>query len=108
MPISLTLPRYDRYIIPGPTMSLRYLTALLGSLVSTQVYAQQNPLYLPTAEPAGVNFTRLFTNEIIFRDTWKKDSWNGLTTFAKAPPLRCFGTEAEVPFDVAVLGMLSI
>ena len=86
-------------------MSLRYLTALLGLLVSTQADAQQNPLSVPTSEPAGVNFTRLFSNEIIFADTWKKDTWNGLTTFARAPPLRCFGTEAEVPFDVAVLGM---
>ncbi|KAK7689088.1 hypothetical protein QCA50_007779 [Cerrena zonata] len=85
-------------------MSLRYLTALLSLLVSTQAYAQQNPLSVPSTGPQDVNFTRLFSNEIIFADTWKKDTWNGLTTFARAQPLRCFGTEAEVPFDVAVLG----
>lgn len=86
-------------------MSLRYLTALLGLLVSTQAYAQQNPLSVTTTAPAEVNFTRLFSNEIIFADTWQKDTWNGLTTFARAPPLRCFGAESNVPFDVAVLGM---
>ncbi|PCH36264.1 Arginase/deacetylase [Wolfiporia cocos MD-104 SS10] len=38
------------------------------------------------------------------RDLWTSQEWNGLTTFAGAKPLRCFGADAEVPYDVAVLG----
>jgi agmatinase len=35
---------------------------------------------------------------------WTRESWTGLTTFARAPPLRCWGAEKDVPFDVAVIG----
>ncbi|CCL99229.1 uncharacterized protein FIBRA_01244 [Fibroporia radiculosa] len=35
---------------------------------------------------------------------WAEQGWNGLTTFAGALPLRCFGADAGVLFDVAVLG----
>ena len=37
-------------------------------------------------------------------EAWRRTAWNGLTTFAHAPPLRCFGEEAGVPYDVAVIG----
>lgn len=84
-------------------MSFRTLSAILGLLV-TQTFSEQNPLTVPTIEPSGINYTRLFSNEMIFTDTWSKDSWNGLTTFAKAPPLRCFGSDAGILYDVAVLG----
>ncbi|KZT11598.1 agmatinase [Laetiporus sulphureus 93-53] len=51
-----------------------------------------------------VNFTKLFSSDGIFVETWTQKSWNGLTTFAKSTPLRCFGVDSETPYDVAVLG----
>ncbi|KZT64482.1 Arginase/deacetylase [Daedalea quercina L-15889] len=35
---------------------------------------------------------------------WMQQGWNGLTTFAGAAPMRCFGADGSVLFDVAVLG----
>ncbi|TFY61649.1 hypothetical protein EVJ58_g4383 [Rhodofomes roseus] len=40
----------------------------------------------------------------VYKEAWTRESWNGLTTFAAATPLRCFGLDAESPYDVAVLG----
>ncbi|OBZ75176.1 putative agmatinase 1 [Grifola frondosa] len=51
-----------------------------------------------------VNFTQLFSSELLFAQSWAKTSWNGLTTFAGATPLRCFGADEAVKYDVAVLG----
>lgn len=38
----------------------------------------------------------------------QKSSWNGLTTFARAEPLRCLGADQEAKYDVAVLGICII
>ncbi len=35
---------------------------------------------------------------------WTRSDFNGLTSFAHAPPVRCFGADAETEYDVAVLG----
>jgi agmatinase len=35
---------------------------------------------------------------------WSKESWNGLVTFGRAPPLRCWGVGGDALFDVAVVG----
>ena len=55
---------------------------------------------------AALNFTELFAayGGDLSNEAWTRSSWHGLTTFAHAPPLRCFGEDAGVPFDVAVLG----
>lgn len=55
----------------------------------------------------AVNFTQLFSKEIIFADVWHMENWNGLTTYAAAKPLRCFGSDASTKYDVAVLGMVA-
>ncbi|KAI0078956.1 Arginase/deacetylase [Panus rudis PR-1116 ss-1] len=83
-----------------------YALALAFVLTSAECEssAQQTTLTVPTPSNPELNFTKLFTNELIFHDTWSKDSWNGLTTFAKATPLRCFGRDAATLYDVAVLG----
>ncbi|PCH38435.1 agmatinase [Wolfiporia cocos MD-104 SS10] len=67
---------------------------------------EQFPTRVPaewTQDPT-VNFTKLFSPDLIFKETWATESWNGLTTFARSTPLRCFGVDAETPYDVAVLG----
>ncbi|EPT03647.1 hypothetical protein FOMPIDRAFT_1158428 [Fomitopsis schrenkii] len=38
-----------------------------------------------------------------FKEPWSRESY-GLTTFAAAPPLRCFGVDSETSYDIAVLG----
>jgi hypothetical protein len=35
---------------------------------------------------------------------WGTDAWNGLVTFGHAPPVRCWGADKDVPFDIAVIG----
>lgn len=86
---------------------LSALSALALALVrSPSVLAQdQFPASIPIPQgPDATNFTKLFSSELVFRETWAKDTWNGLTTFARAQPLRCFGSDADSPYDVAVLG----
>ena len=56
--------------------------------------------------PSPINFTQLFSKEFLGPEIWSAQGMNGITTFAKAPPLRCFGSEASTKYDVAVLGML--
>jgi len=59
----------------------------------------------PESVIGTVNFTKLFgSGEKQTVQTWSPAAWNGLTTFAKTQPLRCFGEDASVPYDVAVLG----
>lgn len=56
--------------------------------------------------PPDTNFTQLFSDPVLpaFKEPWSRESY-GLTTFAAATPLRCFGVDSETPYDVAVLGM---
>ncbi|KAI0086647.1 agmatinase [Irpex rosettiformis] len=56
------------------------------------------------AYPSPVNFTQLFSGELLGPHAWSAQDMNGITTFARAPPLRCFGSEAATKYDVAVLG----
>ena len=58
-------------------------------------------------DAAQLNFTELFGayGGDLSNDAWRPSAWNGLTTFARAPPLRCFGPDAVgTAYDVAVLG----
>ena len=58
-----------------------------------------------TVDFQSVNFTELFSYpDAMMPHTWAKETWNGVTTFARTTPLRCFGSDADVPYDVAVLG----
>lgn len=38
------------------------------------------------------------------RPSWSRERWSGLVSFAGAPPLRCWGDDAEIAYDVAVIG----
>ncbi|KZV81236.1 hypothetical protein EXIGLDRAFT_779931 [Exidia glandulosa HHB12029] len=38
------------------------------------------------------------------RQSWTKERWNGLVSFAAAPPLRCWGDDEDIAYDVAVIG----
>ena len=67
----------------------------------------QYPVGIVNAETLGsFNFSEIFAayGSDMSNGAWARDSWNGLTTFARAPPLRCFGADSETPYDVAVLG----
>lgn len=86
---------------------------LAVSLLSDHVAAQQDrgvqyPAALPSASNEGVDFMSLFGASSIMPGTeaWAPQDWNGLTTFAKTTPLRCFGVDADIPYDVAILGRM--
>ena len=72
--------------------------------------AQQTPLASSIAYPepldANVNFTEVFSpySDALSPGKWSRESWNGMTTFAHATPLRCFGSDDGVNYDVAVIG----
>lgn len=56
---------------------------------------------------SAVDFAELFdpgADNAPGRPSWSRERWNGLVSFADAPPLRCWGKETEVAFDVAVIG----
>lgn len=89
-------------MLSQPILAKLFLSVIAFS--ATEALAQQIPLSPVVQTPDSINLTRLFSNELIFTDTWTKESWNGLTTFARATPLRCFGSDAAIPFDVAVVG----
>ncbi|OCH89089.1 agmatinase [Obba rivulosa] len=86
-------------------MSMSSLAVILSLTLS--VVAQQQRLVgttLSSLANQNVNFTHVFAAESVLAESWAETSWNGLTTFARAGPLRCFGVESETPYDVAVLG----
>lgn len=86
-------------------LSALIVLALTHSNSPAAARQEQFHTRIPTPLAAdAVNFTKLFSSELVFRETWSKESWNGLTTFARSTPLRCFGSDADVPYDVAVLG----
>lgn len=82
--------------------------AIVSTFFVTLVLAQQVPVSgveYPESVIGTQNFTKLFgTSDKKSVQTWSSQSWNGLTTFAKTQPLRCFGEDAGVAYDVAVLG----
>lgn len=70
--------------------------------------AQQTTLGYPAPIDHDANFTKLFSSDFLTDKTWARETWNGVTTFAKTAPLRCFGSELGVGYDVAVLGELLV
>lgn len=80
-------------------------SVVVASFVS-DAFAQeaQRLLGYPSPVDQAINFTKLFSGDILSHQTWSKESWNGLTSFAKAIPLRCFGSDSGVDYDVAVIG----
>ncbi|TCD70577.1 hypothetical protein EIP91_002607 [Steccherinum ochraceum] len=84
--------------------------ALICSIFLSLALAQQYPLIgveYPESVIGNVNFTKLFSTgdkKSSGIHTWAKGAYDGLTTYARTQPLRCFGEDAGVPYDVAVLG----
>ncbi|KAI0345189.1 agmatinase [Trametopsis cervina] len=80
---------------------IKWATVLFALVLSASAEVQ-HPVGI--AYPTPINFTDLFTSEVIAPHVWAKEDWNGITTFAKAQPLRCFGSDSDTKYDVAVLG----
>ncbi|KAF8510599.1 hypothetical protein JB92DRAFT_3089113 [Gautieria morchelliformis] len=59
--------------------------------------------YLPSEDAVNLPESLLST-PLSMSDPY---SWNGLTTFATAAPLRCLGVDAAQKYDVAILGMVN-
>ncbi|TBU28994.1 agmatinase [Dichomitus squalens] len=84
--------------------------SVVAIVVSQAVQALGNiqyPVGIVNAETFGsLNFTEIFAayGGDMSNAAWARSAWNGLTTFARAPPLRCFGADFETGYDVAVLG----
>lgn len=87
-------------------MKLTTTVALALALAGSQAFGQQQVLAsshrVHSNEPA--NITELFSVERLNQATWTREAWNGLTTFARSAPLRCFGADEDSPYDVAVIG----
>ncbi|KAI0648294.1 Arginase/deacetylase [Trametes meyenii] len=66
----------------------------------------QYPVGVVNAGDYGaLNFTEVFASvPDMSNAAWERDSFHGLTTFARARPLRCFGADADSSYDVAVVG----
>lgn len=95
--------------------SLFSLLSLLPAYFISCTLAKQYPLTGTHAHQTSlydqVNFTTLFAPSSFDHKSgpvtaWAPNTkvWNGLTTFASAKPLQCFGGSDET-YDVAVLGM---
>ena len=83
--------------------------AIVASLVrDASAQQDQSPMaaQYQTQLGHGVNFTELFASDPLspYSSEKPQNAWNGITTFAKATPLRCFGADSGVGYDVAVLG----
>ena len=82
-----------------------FLAVITAATAVSSAQETQRALHFP--DPIGlsdVNFTKLFSSELAYPETWSREAWNGVTTYARTTPLRCFGTDSEVEYDVAVLG----
>ncbi|KAI0718552.1 agmatinase [Cerioporus squamosus] len=67
----------------------------------------QYPIGIVNTETYGaLNFTAIFAAYGGDKSNarWTRYDFNGLTSFAHSPPVRCFGADAETEYDVAVLG----
>ena len=65
------------------------------------------PVGIVNTEAYGtLNFTEIFTpfGADMSNAAWAREAYNGLTSFARAPPIRCFGADADTGYDVAVIG----
>ena len=89
--------------------------AALALVVSHALHAcayVEYPVGVVSTEAYGaLNFSEIFSSAHGLGGTddksnmaWTRSAFNGLTTFAHAPPVRCFGADAERGYDVAVLG----
>lgn len=58
---------------------------------------------------ASLEYQQLFSahQQVPTSTRWSQNSWPGLVTFARSPPLRCWGNEADASYDVAVIGACS-
>ena len=87
-----------------PSRTLLYI--LSAGLALPVACAEQTPMATRPGR-STVDLAELFglgANNVPDRPLWSRERWNGLVSFAGAPPLRCWGVENEVAFDVAVIG----
>ena len=91
-------------MVLSPRLAAAALLVVHAHAVLANVQYPTSVVSSPDA--ASFNFTELFSGYggDLSNEAWSRSAWNGLTTFAHAPPLRCFGEGAGVPYDVAVLG----
>jgi agmatinase len=77
------------------------LTAAVLAAAIALAHAQQVPL-----GTGPTDYAALFApgGQTAHAPGWSKESWNGLVTFGRAPPLRCWGAGGDALFDVAVVG----
>jgi agmatinase len=78
------------------------LTAAVLAAAIALAHAQQVPL-----GTGPTDYAALFVpggGQTAHAPGWSKESWNGLVTFGRAPPLRCWGAGGDALFDVAVVG----
>jgi hypothetical protein len=89
----------------------------LAAVVAVRANSGQTPLSpsVPAAHrpgaPVNTDYVHLFNTEeqLPFApNQWTRASWNGLVSFGHAPPLRCWGEEQDIPYDIAVIGKSQI
>ncbi|KAI0806924.1 agmatinase [Fomes fomentarius] len=90
-------------------MSLSRLgtVVFLASLTARVLGGIQYPTSVVNSENYNsLNFTEIFAayGDDMSNEMWARTAWNGLTTFAKAAPLRCFGVDEGAGYDVAIIG----
>jgi agmatinase len=80
--------------------------ATLTVLAVSSTRGEQTPLNSGREGVASTDYADLFSadRQIANAPPWTRESWNGLVSFARAPPLRCWGAEADVPYDIAIIG----
>lgn len=81
--------------------------ALIVSQAAQVLGSIQYPVSVVNSENySSLNFTEIFGpyGGDMSNEMWARSAWNGLTTFAKSAPLRCFGVDADTGYDVAVIG----
>lgn len=85
---------------------IQWTTVLFALVISLAASSTADIRQYPVgiAYPAPVNYTQLFSKQLLGPEIWSKEDWNGITSFARAQPLRCFGSDAATKYDVAVLG----
>ncbi|OCH90617.1 Arginase/deacetylase [Obba rivulosa] len=88
-------------LLPSASLCIALFAFLDGVIAQQESLAGTN---YPQVFDEGVDFTQLFSPKLTHIERWSQTSWNGLVTFARSNPLRCFGVDSAIPFDVAVLG----
>ena len=83
------------------------IAAIIAGSTSQVLGNIQYPVGVVNTDTFGsLNFTEIFAGFGPDKSNarWTRADFNGLTSFAHAPPVRCFGADAETDYDVAVLG----